>query len=40
MLVARVDKAKATIGWQPRYADLDRIVADAWRWEQRLAERQ
>jgi UDP-glucose 4-epimerase len=40
MLVARADKVKTVIGWQPRYADLDRIVADAWRWEQRLAERQ
>jgi UDP-glucose 4-epimerase len=39
MLVARADKVKAMIGWQPRYASLDLIVADAWRWEQQLVKR-
>jgi UDP-glucose 4-epimerase len=38
MLVARVEKVKATLGWKPRYASLDQIVGDAWRWEQHLAE--
>jgi UDP-glucose 4-epimerase len=24
--------ANAVLGWKPRYMELDRIVADAWRW--------
>jgi len=37
MLVARADRIRKTLDWSPRYADLETIVADAWRWEQRLA---
>lgn len=33
-LVADASQARAVLGWQPRYAGLDRIIADAWRWEQ------
>lgn len=36
-LVARADKIRTVTGWQPRYNNLETIVADAWRWEQRLA---
>jgi UDP-glucose 4-epimerase len=36
-LVARADKIKSLTGWQPRFNDLETIVADAWRWESRLA---
>lgn len=38
-LVAQADKIGFLTGWQPRYADLRTIVADAWRWESRLAGR-
>ncbi|MFW6059677.1 MAG: UDP-glucose 4-epimerase GalE [Phycisphaeraceae bacterium] len=31
-LYANADKIKHELGWQPRYTDLDRIVATAWRW--------
>jgi len=37
MLVARAERIRQTVDWSPRYADLETIVADAWRWEQRLA---
>lgn len=36
-LVARADRIQEVLGWAPRYNDLEKIVADAWRWEQRLA---
>jgi len=36
-LVAKADRIREQLGWQPRYNDLRTIVADAWRWEQRLA---
>jgi UDP-glucose 4-epimerase len=38
-LVARADKISSLTGWQPRYNNLETIVADAWRWESRLAGR-
>jgi UDP-glucose 4-epimerase len=31
-LVADVRRARAALDWAPRHGDLDRIVADAWRW--------
>ena len=37
MLVARAERIRETLDWSPRYDDLETIVADAWRWEQRLA---
>ena len=37
MLVARADRIREELDWRPRYADLETIVADAWRWEQKLA---
>lgn len=36
-LVAKADKIKELTGWQPRYDNLKTIVADAWRWESKLA---
>jgi UDP-glucose 4-epimerase len=39
-LVAQADRIRELTGWQPRYDDLRTIVADAWRWESKLAGRQ
>ncbi|MBI3901598.1 MAG: UDP-glucose 4-epimerase GalE [Nitrosomonadales bacterium] len=36
-LVADAKKAHDTLGWKPRYADLDVIVSHAWTWEKRLS---
>ena len=38
-LVAQADKIGRLTGWQPSHADLRTIVADAWRWESKLAGR-
>jgi UDP-glucose 4-epimerase len=35
-LVAKADRIQELLAWRPRYNDLRTIVADAWRWEQRL----
>lgn len=34
-LVADASRAKEVLQWQPRYAELDTIVAHAWQWEQK-----
>jgi UDP-glucose-4-epimerase GalE len=34
ILYASAKKIRADLGWIPRRADLDMIVADAWRWHQ------
>ena len=34
VLVAKADRAKVTLGWQPRRT-LDEIVESAWRWHSR-----
>lgn len=34
-LVASSDRIHEVLGWTPRYADLDEIIATAWRWRQR-----
>ena len=36
-LVATADKVRNLLGWQPRYDDLDTIVAHALAWERRIA---
>jgi UDP-glucose 4-epimerase len=36
-LVAQSSKIRAALGWKPRYDDLERIVAHALAWEERLA---
>jgi UDP-glucose 4-epimerase len=38
-LVAANARLLATLAWRPKYADIDRIVADALAWERKLAER-
>jgi UDP-glucose 4-epimerase len=39
MLVARADQIRTVLDWEPRYNDLETIVADAWRWEKKLQKR-
>jgi UDP-arabinose 4-epimerase len=34
-LVAWAEKARAVLGWTPRYPDIDVIMETAWRWHQR-----
>jgi len=36
-LVARADRIRNILDWLPRYDNLETIVADAWRWEHKLA---
>ncbi len=36
VLVARADRIRQVLGWQPRHDDLDLIVDTALRWERRL----
>jgi UDP-glucose 4-epimerase len=33
-LVASATKARAELGWSPRFPDLGEIIATAWRWHQ------
>lgn len=37
VLVADSALARSTLGWRPKYAELDTIVAHAWAWERRSA---
>jgi UDP-glucose 4-epimerase len=37
MLVARADRIREVLEWEPRYNRLETIIADAWRWERKLA---
>ncbi len=37
MLIARADRIRSQLNWQPRLDELDTIVRSAWNWEQRLA---
>jgi UDP-glucose 4-epimerase len=39
-LVAAVEKARTLLKWEPKRNDLRTIVADAWRWEQKLHKMQ
>jgi UDP-glucose 4-epimerase len=34
VLVASSEKIKAELGWRPKFAELDQIIASAWRWHQ------
>lgn len=34
ILVGSSDKARSVLGWQPQYADLDKILTHAWQWHQ------
>ena len=35
-LVARADRIRAELGWQPRYDDLAAIVSSSLAWERKL----
>ena len=35
VLVAGSEKIKQELGWQPKFADLDAIIASAWEWHQK-----
>jgi UDP-glucose 4-epimerase len=37
-LVAKAERIRKELGWQPRLDDLDTIVATALKWEQRLLQ--
>ncbi len=39
MMIARSERLKQRLGWQPRYDDLDAIVRSALQWEHQLAQR-
>jgi len=39
VLVARADRIRTTLDWEPRYDRLEQLVADALRWERTLLER-
>lgn len=38
VLVADARRARAELGWKPRYEDIETIIAHAWQWEQRLQQ--
>jgi len=38
-LVAQADRIGQLTGWKPKYENLRTIIADAWRWESKLAGR-
>lgn len=38
MLIAKAEKIQELLKWRPHHADLEKIVADAWRWENKLVE--
>ena len=31
-LIASIEKAKSILGWKPEHADLEEIIATAWKW--------
>ncbi len=38
VLVADAARARAELGWAPRYEDLETIIAHAWQWERQLQQ--
>jgi UDP-glucose 4-epimerase len=34
VLVASSEKIKSELGWKPQFAELDQIIASAWKWHQ------
>ncbi len=38
-LIAKADKIRAELGWQPEHDNLEGIVEQALRWERNLAQR-
>ena len=39
LVAGDTEKTKAALGWRPRFADIERILADAWRWQQALEKK-
>ncbi len=39
VLVGSSDKAKAVLGWEPKYADIETIVEHAWKWHEGKSKR-
>jgi len=39
LIVAASDRIRSTLGWQPRFDDLQTIVAHALAWERKLSKR-
>jgi UDP-glucose 4-epimerase len=35
MLVGSSEKVRRVLGWNPQYADLTKIISDAWQWHQK-----
>jgi UDP-glucose 4-epimerase len=35
-LIANSTKAKKELGWQPKYESIEKIISDAWTWEQKF----
>jgi UDP-glucose 4-epimerase len=35
-LIANSTKAKKELGWRPKYESLEKIISDAWAWEQKF----
>ncbi|MGF1539687.1 MAG: UDP-glucose 4-epimerase GalE [Pleurocapsa sp.] len=35
ILVGSSDKVRQVLGWNPQYADLSKIISDAWQWHQK-----
>jgi UDP-glucose 4-epimerase len=33
--VASSEKIRGELGWQPRYPELEQIVASAWEWQRK-----
>jgi UDP-glucose 4-epimerase len=33
-LIAASDKARAVLGWQPQFDDVEKIIASAWNWHE------
>lgn len=38
MIYADNSKAKKLLGWEPKYSDLETIIASAWKWSQRQSK--
>lgn len=36
VLIASSEKIKRELGWAPHYQEIEQIVADAWRWQQKF----
>lgn len=39
VLIADATASCETLGWSPKYASLERIIADAWAWETRVIQK-